>query len=717
MNKRLVCLILVFSIVVVFISGCTQEVIQVSAPATTDSTPTNPVAGVDPVTPESVGRHFLEAWEEGNYSVMYTLITPELQAGLTPDGFQGLYLESLNAATAISVTVSPNALTYDSNRATITFQTTLHTGLFGELHSNNELVLIRENDKWWVDWDRRAIWPDLADGKKLVVEYQIPPRANIYGKNNAGLATLEMIVTVGIVPERIENEPNVLATLAPILGMSMDEIRSKYAGQPVSWFIPIRDITGDVSIANDEFLNLPGIERRERPGREYWEEGVGAHVVGWVSLIPAETYSEYRQKGYRGDEYVGITGLEAWGESILAGQNGGQLYLVAADGSYVGGITERKAARGRDIHTTIDRDLQAAAETVLGNRRGAVVALDVQTGAVLALTSGPGFDNNIFVRPSENWARQAVLADPNRPLLNRATQGQYPAGSVFKIVTLAAALEAGEMEPHTEFNCPGYWDGLGVANRKACWLETGHGIITLQDGLTASCNVVYYEVGKQLSLRDTSILPTFGKAFGFGATTGLRELVDAAGLMPDPAWKLETYQEQWGTGDTVNLAIGQGFLLVTPLQIVRMIVALANDGVLYQPYLVEKIEASLTQPEIIMQPQAMGRLPISDEHLKIITDAMLGTTTNTEIGTATHRFTGLKLKIAGKTGTAQPGQDADLPHSWFVGYWPADNPEIAMIVLAENAGEGSTVAAPMFRQIIEHYYGLEITPLPEPPLP
>ncbi len=717
MNKRLVGLILVLFLTMVISNSCKPNNTAIPTIAPVASTPRDPLPIVDPVTPESVGRRFLEAWEDSNYSVMYTLITPELQAGMTPDGFNSLYQDTLNAATAISVTVIPNALTYDSNRATIAFQLTLHTGLFGELHSNNELALIKENDNWWVDWDRRAIWPDLADGKKLVVEYQIPPRANIYGKNNAGLATLEMIVTVGIVPERIENEPNVLATLAPILGMSMDEIRAKYAGQPASWFIPIRDITGDVSIANDEYLNLPGIERRERPGRVYWEGGVGAHMIGWVSLIPAETYQEYRQRGYRGDEYVGITGLEAWGESILAGENGGQLYLVASDGSYVSGITEKKAARGRDIHTTIDRDLQAAAETVLGNRIGAVVALDVHTGAVLAMTSGPGFDNNVFVRPSDDWARQAVLADPNHPLLNRAIQGQYPAGSVFKIVTLSAALEAGEMEPGKEYNCPGYWDGLGTANRKFCWNDAGHGIISLQNGLTASCNVVFYEVGKQLNQRDPSILPTFGKAFGFGAATGLRELVEVEGLMPDPVWKLDVYQEEWGTGDTVNLAIGQGYLLVTPLQIARMTAAVANGGVLYEPYLVDKIEASLTQSEINMQPQATGRLPISDEHLKIITDAMLGVTTNAEIGTATHRFQGLNLKIAGKTGTAETAQETDLPHSWFTGYWPADNPEIAMVVLAENAGEGSTVAAPMFRQIIEHYFGLAITPLPEPPSP
>jgi penicillin-binding protein 2 len=715
MLKDFIHFAVVLCIIFTFTTSCVQDNVVIPSSAPTESATSNPVIVVDTISPETIGRQFLEAWQKGNYGAMYTLITPELRSGLTPDGFEGLYQETMNAATVVSVTVTPNALTYDNSIATISFQLTLHTGLFGELYSNNELSLVKVENNWWVDWNRRAIWPDLVEGKKLVVEYQIPPRANIYGKDNAGLATLANIVTVGIVPERIENEPNVLATLAPILGMSMEEIRAKYAGQPSNWYIPIKDITGDESITFDEQLNLPGVERRERPGREYWDNGVGAHIIGWISPIPAESYQEYRHKGYRGDEFVGISGLEAWGESYLAGQNGGRLYLVAADGSYVGGITERQAARGRDIHTTIDRDLQSAAEAVLGSRRGAVVALDVNTGAVLALTSGPGYDNNIFVRPTEEWSRQAILTDPNRPLINRATHGQYPAGSVFKIVTLAAGLAAGNLEPHNEFNCPGYWDGLGVANRKACWLETGHGIIKLQEGLTASCNVVFYEVGKQLSLNDQSILPTFGKAFGLGQKTGLRELTEANGLIPDPEWKLTTYQEQWGTGDTVNMAIGQGFLLVTPLQITRMVAALANGGILYEPYLVDRIEASLSEPEITMYPKEVGRLPISNEHLKIITDAMLGTTTNAEIGTATHRFEGLNLKIAGKTGTAQPASDDDLPHSWFTGYWPANKPEYAMVVLVENAGEGSTVAAPMFRQIVETYYGLEVTPLPELP--
>jgi penicillin-binding protein 2 len=229
----------------------------------------------------------------------------------------------------------------------------------------------------------------------------------------------------------------------------------------------------------------------------------------------------------------------------------------------------------------------------------------------------------------------------------------------------------------------------------------------------ASCNVVFYEVGSRLDAIDADALSSFGRAFGFGEATGLEALPEASGLMPGPEWKWATYRENWATGDTVNLAIGQGFLLVTPVQIARTFTAVANWGTLYRPYLIDHIDGSDTLPMESSSPEVVGSLPLSQAHLAIIRDGLLGVTTNTEIGTATHRFAGLGIPVAGKTGTAQPGQDTALPHSWFAGYYPADDPEIAMVVMLENAGEGSSVAAPMFRQIVEGYYGLPITPLPE----
>jgi len=672
-----------------------------------------PVPTLDVATPEAVGRGFLSAWEAADYAAMYHLLLPSLRAGLSAADFEQVYRSIMDITTVISVTLVPQTLTIDKDKAWIAFTATWHTGLFGPLQADNQLSLVQEGAQWGIDWHRDTVWPDLVSGNTFAVEYQIPPRANIYDRDGAGLAVPSSIVTVGVIPEQIQDEDAVLDALSQVLALSAEKIQAAYAGQPANWYIPIGDITGEESLTHNDLLSLPGIQRRERPGRLYPLDGVASHVVGWVSPIPAESYSDYRQRGYRGDELVGISGLEAWGESTLAGTNGGRLSIVSADGTHIKVITERRPERGRAIYTTLDRALQYSAEQTLGAQRGAVVALDIDTGAILAMASGPHFDNNVFIHLTDEWSRQFVLNNPDLPLFNRAVQGLYPSGSVFKVVTMAAALEAGGLTTESSFYCPGYWDGLGEVNRKFCWLETGHGAITLKEGLSASCNVTFYEVGKILDGISPETLPTYGRAFGFGAKTGLQEFTEADGLIPDPAWKLATYHEGWGTGDTVNLAIGQGYLLVTPLQVARMMAAVANGGTLYRPYLVDRFVDSAGNAEPVTSPQAAGRLPISQEHLTSIQEALYGVTT-ASFGTATHRFQGLGIPVAGKTGTAEPANKEDLPHAWFAGYFPADDPHIAMVVLVENAGEGSTIAAPMFRQIIERYYGLPITPLPTP---
>ena len=388
-------------------------------------------------------------------------------------------------------------------------------------------------------------------------------------------------------------------------------------------------------------------------------------------------------------------------------------------------LRERDAAPGRSVYTTLNRDVQEKAQQILGGRRGSIVVLDVHSGAVRAMVSGPGFDPNVFVGPSSDVERAQVLADPDHPLINRALQGTYPTGSVFKIVTMSAGMEGAGMDPMaTTFNCPGYWDGLGRGARKRCWKTDGHGTIALQDGLSASCNVVFYNVGLALHEKDEGLLSQYGEGFGLGLPTGLDALVEEGGLMPGPEWKQEALGAIWYPGDTVNLAIGQGYLRVTPLQVARMMAAVANGGTLYQPYIVERIEAGATQPAEVTEPEAGGDLPISPDHLAALQAGLLGVTANESIGTASHRFRGLDIPVAGKTGTAEAGGADAEPHSWFAAYAPADDPEIAVAVVAENAGEGSTVAAPLARQVIEAYYGLPISDLPkeaqegyEPPTP
>ncbi len=699
------------------VAGCTA-LIPASGPTPAPSSTALPSPTLSPtadvVTPERIGRAFLEAWEAGAYEEMYALLAPASRQLLSPEAFEEMHRAALRTTTTISMTLLPLEMGVEGERAWIRFKETWHTALFGPLEVDNRFDLVREDGTWWVAWQPQTLWPDLAMDRHFAVEYRVPPRANIYDRNGEGLAVPSTIVTVGVVPQAIEDEDAVLNALAQVLEKEPAQIREVYVGQPPDWYVPVGEISGEESLAYDELLSQPGIERRERLGRFYPLGGVAAHVVGWISPIPAESLEEYRRRGYRDDAWVGISGLEAWGESTLAGRNGGRLYIVNAEGEYLRGVAERQPVRGRSIYTTLDRRLQKQAEEILGERRGAMVALDVHTGGVLVMASGPHFDNNVFLRPSETQARQALLADSNRPFLNRATLGQYPSGSIFKIVTMAAGLQAAGLKADEIFHCPGYWDGLGEGNRKYCWLETGHGDITLRDALSASCNVTFYEVGKRLDALGQEILPTYGRTFGLGQKTGLEELPEAEGLMPNPRWKWETYRLPWAVGDTVNLAIGQGYLLVTPLQVARMMAAIANGGTLYRPYIVARIAEGVGIPEQVTYPQAVGRLPLSQEQLGIIQDALLGTTTRS-IGTATHRFRGLPVAVAGKTGTAEPADPEAQPHSWFAGYFPADDPQVALAVVVENAGEGSTVAAPMFRQFVEAYYGLPLTPLPEPP--
>ncbi|MBU0705492.1 MAG: penicillin-binding protein 2 [Chloroflexi bacterium] len=678
----------------------------------TDQPTTQPLD--QPTTPDATAAAFLDAWQSGDYGTMYARLSPDSQTTIDADSFTQRYRNALVNGTVLTVTTRLQSALWENDRAYVAYEVVLDTALVGTLITDTVMSLSLHEGQWWVDWDAGLIWPQLAGGHYFRMDYTIPVRANIYDRAGLGLATEGAIVTIGVIPGQIEDEIALLGVLALVTGLAPDEIRGRYIASPVDWKVPIADISAEVSVDHNDLLSsIPGIYRDEKAGRIYPLGGIAPHVVGWVAPVPAEQLGAYRARGYRGDEWVGVSGLEAWGEETLAGLHGGALNVVTGAGEVVTTVAERPATPSRAIYTTIDRDLQEQVEQILGGRKGAIVVLDVHTGAVLALASGPGFDSNAFVGPAGAVSRSQILADPRNLLFNRATQGTYPPASVFKIVTTAAALEEAEMHPdHTMFYCPGYWEGLGPASRKGCWKEDGHGDISLKDGLTASCDVTFYTVGQTLDGVGQDVLPRFGRGFGFGEKTGLEGVLEEGGLMPDPDWKVNTIGEQWWVGDTVNIAIGQGYLLVTPLQMARMIAAVANGGTLYRPYIIQRISpAGDAIPEQVTQPEVVGQLPISAENLAAIQEALLGVTTKS-IGTAPHRFTGLSIPVAGKTGTAEVGGPDTEPHSWFAAYAPANNPEIAIIVLAENAGEGSSVAAPLTRQVVEAYYGLPLSPLP-----
>jgi len=674
------------------------------------STPTLPPTPIA-ARPEIAAEAFLRAWEHADYAAMYRLLAPSAQAKVSQPDFEEWYRTSLAEAAITSLRAQVRAALENGYTAQIDWMVTMQSAVMGALEFNQQMTLTFEANRWGIVWSPELIFPGLRDRRQVHRIERTAVRGNIYDRSGLGLATKGSLVTVGIVPGRLtdDSEATTLAELSRILDMPAEEIQQACADALPHWYVPLKDISPETSQAHYQTLALlPAVELKEKTIRTYPGNGVAAHVVGYMGPIYREDLEEWRKRGYRGDEIVGQAGLEAWGEPYLAGRRGGVLTLVDSQGAWIETLAERPATPARSIYTTLRRDLQQAAELLLaqGDKPGAIVVLDPSDGAILALASQPSYDPNRFASTisAEDWAE--LDADSQRPLVNRALQSAYPPGSVFKIVTLAAALEGGGLTRDSHFTCNGHWTALGPEWRKVCWLRSGHGNIDIITGLTVSCNVVFYEIGLLLDTLGADILPTCARGFGLGQPTGLQELPESTGLVADPAWKRATLDEPWVPGDSVNMATGQGFLLTTPLQIARIGAAVGNGGFLLRPQIIYRIG-----DEVVLQREEMGQLPVSSEHLAEIQEGMLGAGTLPH-GTAYLTMRGLPFDVAGKTGTAETGETA--PHAWFVGYAPADDPQIVVAIVIEHGGEGPTVAAPLFRRLIEVFFGLEPAETPTP---
>jgi len=508
------------------------------------------------------------------------------------------------------------------------------------------------------------------------------------------------------VPEDFEQEESALRLLGSVLGRPLASLRDPYAGEPPHWFVVLGEISAEEGVVHHDTLTAePGVVLRETPIRVYWGDDLAPHVLGHVGPITAEDAERWIDRGYPPDIVVGQTGLEDWGEDYLRGEWGGTLAVASRQGETIATLAQTAARQSRSIHTTLDRALQRRAVELLGGKRGAVVALDPSNGQVLAMASSPSFDPNVFVPAitSQDW--EALLNAPGQPLLNRATQGQYPPASVFKIVSIAAAMGSGVYAASSPFNCKGLWRGLGSRWTKRCWIwPRQHGPLDLLEGLTRSCDIVFYDVGMALHSRDPAILPQYARSFGLGRSTDVQGLgssdEEAEGLSPDDEWKTRTHGQPWTVADSVHMAIGQGYVLVTPIQIAVLVSAVANGGIVYRPQLVWKIGGTPELEEQFFAPEAVGRVSVKPEHLAIIRDGLWGVA-NRDFGTARWVFKDSDVVVAGKTGTGEnPG---GRPHAWFAGYAPADDPQIAIAVLVENGGEGSVVAAPIFRSLVEAF--------------
>ena len=697
---------------------------------------TTAVSGTNEPPPDAGGyaRAFYRAWEGEDFIGMYSLLSPQSQAKVGSEAFVERYSEAMETARVLALHAQPLSLVQEGSRADFGVRVTWETAVIGPITRDYTVPLVFDDDRWGIEWHEGLILPELDGGNRLAMEYEIPARANIYDINGQAFAYQGKAISLAVIPGQIQDEPYLLGVLSQVLEKSPEDIQFLYAASKPDWLVPVGEVTE--ARLQDFILDLQpligaGLAPPEaRSTRLYDPAGIAPHIIGYTGFIPAEQIDSYLAEGYRGDEMVGLTGMEAWGEEYLNGKRGGTLNVYTSSGEFVTTLAEQKPEQARSIYASFDRNFQAAVEQALNEaisshpeaERGAVVVLDVNNSAVRAMASYPTYNPNIFdgARPNSDVELGQVLNDPGRPLINRAAQGAYPAGSVFKIVTMSAALNSGLYTPDTPYTSTGSWNKLGDGLAKRDWREGGHGTISLKQALVVSCNSCFYDAGYNVDGQDNTLLSRIANQFGLGQRTGIYGIAESAGLIPSPEWKATELGEGWAAGDAVNMAIGQGFVQVTPLQIANILAAIANGGILHRPTLVDRLGAGGSGPEEPWPAEEIGQLPLNPEQMAVMKES-LWNVANGPWGTASDRFVGLPLQVAGKTGTAEaPPND---PHAWFAGYAPAapytrpdgalvENPEIAIAVLVENAGEGSEVAAPIFRRIVELYYGLPTTPFP-----
>ena len=673
-----------------------------SLPGGIGATPT-PAYTPTPVTfAEETARAFLKAWSEGDYNAMYTMLAPSRRETITAEQFVARYKGIATEATIKSIKITVNSVREEGNEAEAKHTVAIETYAVGTLQHDNTMLLRREQGRWGVLWNPGLIFPQLGSGGSVRYIPLVSARADILDRKGKPFTQPQTLIVVQVVPEQMKNENAVLATLARLFNKQPGVIKAMYSNSPGDWRTPIGTLTQEQVKANLDALNQPGIYTDSTKDiRTYPRGTLAAHAIGYVGQVSAEELAKLEVKGYREGDLIGKSGLELWGEQYLAGQRGGKLVIVSPSGAVTAALANVPAKQSQNIYTTLDLDVQEIVEKALGAHIGAAVVMDISNGNVLAMASHPTWDPNRLSQKMTPQDFRALINDPGDPLVNRATQGAFPPGSVFKIVSYAAAIEKGLYSPNSLFNDPGYWDGLGQNFRKVCWIYPitgkGHGTISFANALTQSCDVTFYQVGQKLDQTDRNLLPNFARAFGLGKETGI-ELAESPGIVPDPN------KGTWRPGDTINLVIGQGDLLTTPLQIVDMMAAIANGGTLYRPRLVARVSSLADGTEKVFPTDARGKLPVSATTLTSIRQALARVTADST-GTAYNAFRGAKVAIAGKTGTAEVLKTGE-PHSWFAAYAPADNPKIAVVVIAEHGGEGSTTAAPIVREIVEGYFAL-----------
>lgn len=574
---------------------------------------------------------------------------------------------------------------------------------------------------WYLQGIRGSFYRDLSENNRIRRIRTEAPRGNIFDREGRVLVRNRPALNVALMRGDVPDVPEAIKRLAEITGREEDKLVAQYESGKKSRPFEPKAVMFDISrseLARVEVngYRLPGVIITHKPTRAYPNNALAAQLLGYTREISKSQFEVLRNSGYWLGDSIGQSGLEKRFEETLRGRPGYIEVEVDARGNRRDELGIEDDRPGSDLQLTIDLDIQRAAEEALGGRKGSVVAVDPRNGEILALVSSPSFDANVFSGHmlAEQWERLAN--DPDKPLTNRAISSVYPPGSTIKLLWALAGLAEGKVTPNSPSYCPGY---VKFWRRKYhCHKRTGHGQVNLEEAVTMSCNAYFYNLGQALGIDG---MAKYMEMFRFGQKTGIDLPGEEVGTRPSKEWKLERYGERWYPGDTVPISIGQGYVVVTPLQLASVVAAVANGGKIFRPMLVKKIFSPQRSAVQEFAPTMIRAVPVAQKIFEKVRGYAVEVVNH-------KKGTGWRAKlepvlVGGKTGTAQVGAlgkealgDRFKDHAWFVAFAPADNPTIALAAIVENSGHGGRFAAPVAKTVLEAYFRkLGMIPIEEDP--
>ncbi|MEO1580565.1 MAG: penicillin-binding protein 2 [Pseudomonadota bacterium] len=565
-------------------------------------------------------------------------------------------------------------------------------------------------------------YSDLAQGNRIRLEAAPPTRGLILDRNGVVLAQNLPAYQLEMIPEQVPDIDDALEQLFEIGLLDRERetrIRDRIARTPSFNPVTLRARMDDAAIAEFALLRpyFQGIDIRARLVRDYPHGNSAAHILGYVGGLSESDLQSVDASNYVGTTQIGKTGIEATYEKVLHGHVGHLEVTTNADGRAVDFQTRDEPQPGQHVYLTIDLELQRIAEQALVGKRGAVVAIEPSSGEILALVSAPAFDPNAFAQGMDSATFGALQDDLDRPLFNRAIAGGYPPGSTIKPILGLGALDAGRTSINRVTNCEGHFSLPGSTHRYRDWKPEGHGLVDLTQAIAQSCDVYFYQLAQDM---DIDLMHDYLVQFGLGSLLGIEIPGEKPGLVPSRDWKRGRFSRRadqvWFPGETVIASIGQGYMTATPLQLAHVAATLANFGMRVQPRLTLQIEDPLNAETLLEEPVMLDRVEDIDSHAwQHIVDAMLAVL-QTPQGSAYATGRDIDYRIAGKSGTAQVFSVAQedeydelelderlKDHALFIAFAPIEAPEIAVAVVIENAESGSSVAAPVARQLADFW--------------